>query len=90
MSSQPDKGSNSALPSIYQIRVQGRLGGQWAERFPGMTITPDEKGQTLLTGPVVDQAALHGLLRAVRDLGLPLLSVQRLPSAQADRPDSGE
>lgn len=60
---------------IYQIRVQGHLGQQWTEWFDGLTITLAENGDTLFTGPVVDQAALYGLLRKVRDLGLPLLSV---------------
>jgi hypothetical protein len=60
---------------IYQIRVKGRLGAQWADWFAGLTITLEAGGDTLLRGPVADQAALHGLLRKVRDLGLPLLEV---------------
>lgn len=60
---------------LYQIRLKGHLGRQWAEWFEGMTITLEENGETLLTGPVADQAALHGLLKKVRDLGLPLVSV---------------
>lgn len=59
---------------VYQIRVKGHLGRQWTDWFEGMTITLEEGGDTLLTGPVVDQAALHGLLRKVRDLGIPLIS----------------
>lgn len=62
-------------PIIYQIRVEGHLGRQWIAWFDGLTITLTENGDTLLTGPVVDQAALYGLLRKVRDLGLPLLAV---------------
>ena len=69
-------------PPVYQIRVAGQLGPQWADWFAGLTITPGDHGDTLLTGPVVDQAALHGLLRRVRDLGLPLLSVARLEPGQ--------
>ena len=65
-------------PASYQIRLQGQLHGEWAEWFEGMTITVEAGGDTLLTGPVVDQAALHGLLRKVRDLGMPLLAVQRV------------
>ena len=65
-------------PMVYQIRVQGHLGRQWTEWFEGLTITPEENGDTLLTGPVADQAALHGLLRKVRDLGLPLLSINQV------------
>ena len=74
-------------PMIYQIRVTGHLGAQWADWFEGLTITLQDNGETLLTGLVVDQAALHGVLRKVRDLGLPLLSVIRLQSDQADAPD---
>lgn len=62
-------------PVVYQIRIKGQLGRQWADRFEGLTITLDDTGDTLLTGPVIDQAALHGLLRKVRDLGMPLISV---------------
>lgn len=62
-------------PMIYEIRVKGQLGRDWAEWFDGLTITPQENGDTLLTGRVTDQAALHGLLKRVRDLGMPLLSV---------------
>lgn len=62
-------------PVVYQIRLQGHLGPQWTEWFGGLTITLVENGETLLTGPVADQAALHGLLNKVRDVGMPLLSV---------------
>lgn len=71
-------------PLVYQIRIEGHLGRQWTEWFEGLTITPEENGDTLVTGPVVDQAALYGLLRKVRDLGLPLLSVTRLQPDRAD------
>ena len=60
---------------IYQIRIKGHLGQQWTDWFGGLSITLQDNGETLLTGPVVDQAALHGLLKRVRDLGMPLLSV---------------
>lgn len=70
---------------VYQIRVRSHLGAQWTDRFEGMTITLQDNGDTLLTGPVMDQAALHGLLRKVRDLGLPLLSVNWVPTGQFDR-----
>jgi len=73
-----------AEPAIYQLRLQGRLGAEWGDWLEGMTISPAENGDTLVTGPVVDQAALHGLLRKVRDLGIPLLAVNRLQSGQAD------
>ena len=82
-------------PKVYQIRIQGHLGVEWADWFGGLTITLEEDGNTLLTGPVVDQAALHGLLKRVRDLGMPLVSVSPLepgPSTtlgtgQADQSD---
>lgn len=72
-------------PMIYQIRLAGHLSRRWIAWFQGLTITLEENGETLLTGPVVDQAALHGLLKKVRDLGMPLLSVSRLEPGQADR-----
>jgi len=74
-------------PLVYQIRIKGHLGPQWTDWFEGLTITLEENGDTLLTGPVVDQAALHGLLKKVRDLGIPLLSVIRLKPGQADASD---
>lgn len=74
-------------PMIYQIRLKGHLGQQWAASFEGLTLTLEENGDTLLTGPVTDQAALHGLLRKVRDLGLSLLSVNRVEPGQANGSD---
>jgi len=64
-------------PGTYQIRVKGVLDEKWSDWFDGLTVTPQDD-ETLLTGPVRDQAALHGLLARVRDLGLPLLSVRRI------------
>jgi hypothetical protein len=63
-------------PELYEIRVRGHLDARWANRFEGLTITLQADGDTLLTGPVIDQAALHGLLKKVRDLGLPLVSAR--------------
>lgn len=63
---------------IYQIRVHGQLGEEWTAWFDGLTVTQEANGDTLLTGPVVDQAALYGLLRKVRNLGLPLLAVAQI------------
>jgi len=64
-------------PMVYQIRIKGHLGPQWTDWFGGLTITLEESGDTLLTGPL-DQAALHGLLKKVRDLGMPLISAVRV------------
>jgi hypothetical protein len=69
---------------VYQIRIKGHLGPQWAAWFEGLAITLEDNGDTLLTGPVVDQAALHSLLRKVRDLGMLLISVTRVEPGQAD------
>lgn len=73
----------AASPLVYQIRVQGHLGQQWSDWFDGLTITLEENGQTFLTGPVVDQSALYGLLKKVRDLGLPLVAVLPLPPSHS-------
>jgi hypothetical protein len=71
-------GNPTDRPACYEIRVQGVLDGRWTAWFEGLRITGDELGQTVIVGPVVDQAALHGLLAKVRDLGLPLLSVRQI------------
>jgi hypothetical protein len=68
----------SLKPPYYEIRLKGQLDARWAEWFEGLTITLEEDGDTLLTGPVVDQAALHGLLKRVRDLGMTLVSVNQV------------
>jgi hypothetical protein len=77
-------GGEADQPVVYQIRIKGHLGRQRADWFSGLTITLKTNGDTLLTGPVVDQAALFGLLRKVRDLGMPLISVNRVKPGQAD------
>jgi hypothetical protein len=74
-------------PMVYQIRIQSHLGQQWTDWFEGMTITLEDDGHTLLTGPVVDQATLYGLIRKVRDLGILLLSVSRVEPGEAEAPD---
>jgi len=84
MSNTPDSTIGPSQSMVYQIRIEGQLGSQWADWFEGLTITPDDNGDTLLTGPVIDQAALHGLLKKVRDLGLPLLAVQRVEPGLAE------
>ena len=88
-----DKGMSQAFngdpdqPAIYHIRLKGHLGDQWTDWFGGLSITLEDNGDTLLAGLVVDQAALHGLLRQVRDLGMPLLSVIRVLAGPAEAPD---
>ena len=72
---------------VYQVRIKGHLGPQWTDWFGGLTITLEGNGDTLLAGPVVDQATLRGLLRKVRDLGMPLISVIRVKTGQADVAD---
>lgn len=69
---------------IYQIRIKGHLGPQWKEWFGGVSITLEDNGDTLLSGPVVDQAALHSLLKRVRDLGIPLISVNPVGASRLD------
>ena len=75
MSNDINSNREKAQPIIYQIRIKGHLDRKWADWFSGLSITSLDNGETLLTGPVVDQAALHGVLRKVRDVGMPLLSV---------------
>ncbi len=87
MASTLDSTPDPSQPTVYQIRIRGHLGRHWTDWFGDLTITQEENGDTLLTGPVVDQAALHGLLRQVRDLGTPLLSVIRLGPGSADAPN---
>ncbi len=70
-------------PGLYAIRLKGHLDDRWAAWFEGLTITREDNGHTLLTGRVVDQAALHGVLRKVRDLALPLISLTRVSPGQA-------
>jgi hypothetical protein len=82
MSQELDPHNDSSQPMAYQIRITGQLDARWADSFEGLTITLDG-GDTLITGPVADQAALHGLLKRVRNLGMPLVSVSPHP------PDGG-
>jgi len=89
MSNQLNAKADPSQPMIYQIRLKGHLGRQWTAWFGGLSITLADNGETLLTGPVVDQAALHGLLRKVRDLGLPLLAVTHIEPGQAGVSDVG-
>ena len=72
----------------YEIRLKGHLDARWADRFEGLSFTHESDGTTILSGPVVDQAALHGLLRKVRDLGLPLVAVSPIKPSSADTSDA--
>ena len=84
MSNQLNSQIDPNQPTLYQIRVKSHLGSDWTDWFEGLTITLEDNGEMLLTGPVVDQAALYGLLKKVRDLGMPLVSVIRIEPIQAD------
>jgi len=87
MSNEINWESDPGQPMVYQIRIKGHLGRQWTDWFGGLVITLEDNGETLLTGPVVDQAALHGVLRKVRDVAMPLLSVNRVKPGQAEASD---
>jgi hypothetical protein len=84
MSNELNSEIDPGQPLVYQIRIKGHLGCEWTDWFEGLTIRLTDNGETLLTGPVVDQAALHGLLRKVRDLGVSLLSVNRMKPGEAE------
>ncbi len=91
MTEQRTQRTDPAQPAVYQIRIEGHLGRAWTGWFEGLSITLQDNGDTLLTGAVIDQAALHGLLKKVRDLGVPLVSINRLqldpepqPTAKGD------
>ena len=91
ISNNPQPESDPNQPMVYQIRVKSHLDSDWTNWFEGLTITSEKTGHTLLTGPVVDQAALYGLLKKVRDLGIPLISVNRLEPGLADaKQEDGE
>ena len=75
-------------PGRYEIRLKGHLDTRWADWFEGLSFTHESDGTTILSGPVVDQAALHGLLRKVRDLGLPLVAVSPIQPSSADTSDA--
>jgi hypothetical protein len=87
MSNESNSSDEKAEPLIYQIRIKGHLDRKWADWFSGLSITSLDNGEALLTGPVLDQAALHGLLRKVRDVGLPLVAVIRIEPEQVDGPN---
>jgi len=90
MSNTPDPKIDSARPVIYQIRIKGQLDSQWTDWFGGLTITLEDNGDTLLTGKVIDQATLHGLLKKIRDLGTPLVSVSPVESKPPTALETGQ
>ncbi len=87
MSNKLNPKTDPSQPIVYQIKLKGHLGSQWTDWFDGLTITLEDNGDTLIAGPMVDQAALHGLLKKVRDLGAPLVSVNSVEPSQADTSD---
>lgn len=86
MSRQRNPKTNPHQPVVYQIRIKGHLSPGWTDWSEGLPLTL-EGGDTLLTGPVADQAALHGLLKKVRDLGIPLISVSPVDASRVDKSD---
>jgi len=90
MSNDLNSKTDPGKPMVYQIRIKGHLGSQWTDWFEGLTITLEEDGNTVLTGPVIDQSALHGLLKKVRDLGMPLVSVGPLEHGSSTTPGTDQ
>ena len=87
MSKELDPKLDGSHPTVYRIELKGHLRCEWTDWFEGLAVTLEANGDMLLTGPVVDQAALHGLLKKVRDLGIPLLSVNCIEPGQPEAPD---
>ncbi len=87
MSDESNSGTEPGEPMVFQIRINGHLGRQWTDWFGALTLTLEDNGETLLTCPVADQAALYGLLRKVRDSGLALISITRAHIDQIDGAD---
>lgn len=90
MPNEIDLGRDPDVPKVFHIRIKGHLGQQWAGWFDGLTITLEEDGNTLLSGPVIDQSALHGIVKKIRDLGMPLISVNPVDPNQATKADIDE
>jgi hypothetical protein len=88
MTNDPTQETDPGAPMVYQIRIKGHLSDQWMDSFEGLTIGLEENGDTLLTGPVVDQPALFGILKTVRDLGMPLVSIHRIEPGEPDISDA--
>jgi hypothetical protein len=90
MPNEQNLGHDPDVPKVFQIKIKGHLGQQWAPWFDGLKITLEEDGNTLLTGTVIDQPALHGILKKIRDLGMPLLSINSVDPNQCAKADSDE
>ena len=88
MCGQSDEITPPGQAACYEIKIAGRLRSCWARRFEELSMELDEGGNTLLSGTVIDQAALHGLLKIVRDSGMTLVSVMRLETGETDAPDT--
>lgn len=88
MTDEQKSNPDSDQRTVYQFRIKGHLGQQWMNWFEGLTITLEEDGNTLLSGPVVDQSAMHGILKKIRDLGMPLLSVNSVGPDSQDISDN--
>lgn len=88
MPNEQNLGHDPDVPKIFQIKIKGHLGQQWASWFDGLTITLEEDGNTLLTGTVIDQPALHGILKRIRDLGIPLLAVYQVEHKHIEKKTS--
>ena len=83
MTDEQNSKSAAPQPATYEIRIKGNLSPQWMDWFDGMTVSIAEDGNMLLRGPVIDQSALHGILKKIRDLGMPLLSVNTVDPDRA-------
>jgi len=90
MKNEQQSNPDANQPSVYTFKITGHLSQQWMNRFDGLTIILEEDGNTILKGPVIDQSALHGILKKIRDLGMPLLSVNSTDSNQAFTADTDE
>ena len=88
MPGEQKSGRGRDQPKVFQIRIQGHLSRQWTDWFEGLTITLEEDGNTLLSGRVVDQSALHGILKKIRNLGMPLLSVNSVDPDPVTKTDT--
>ena len=88
MSNAHDPNAEKDTPLIYEVRLKGHLNPKWVDWFGDVTITLQQDGDTLLTCQLIDQAALHALLRRIRDLGMPLISAVQVSQDQSDDPDS--